>query len=80
MNILAELQRLKEANEQARRQALLDDPYAFNDAKPYWACQCCDYENHTKSMPAMDRTKWYAQQKPHKCPQCKSEALQPVGW
>lgn len=53
-----------------------DDIYeSFPKSKPFWSCEECGYESHTKPMPK-DREKFYAKvhatQGPT-CPKCKSE-------
>jgi predicted Zn-ribbon and HTH transcriptional regulator len=56
-----------------------DDPWDEPLTDPFWRCEECNYENHTKPMPP-DREKFYKKGIAYKCPKCKSEALMPVGF
>lgn len=50
---------------------------------PYWRCESCGHESHTKAMP-VDRQKFYDnihyKGVAPKCPKCKSESFMPFGF
>lgn len=65
-----------------------DDGEDFYDAfdeeskQPFWRCEECGHESHTRPMPK-NREAYY--QKMHKgigtkCPKCKSETFVPIGF
>jgi predicted Zn-ribbon and HTH transcriptional regulator len=54
----------------------------YERTKPFWRCQECGYENHTRPMPK-DRNAFYervAKTESPKCPKCKSVGFMPVGF
>ncbi len=52
----------------------------LSETKPFWRCEECGAEDHTKAMPK-SREKFYQKAEPaHKCQVCKSQTLMPVGF
>ncbi len=52
----------------------------LSETKPFWRCEECGAEDHTKPMPE-SREKFYQKvELAHKCRVCKSQALMPVGF
>lgn len=56
-----------------------NDEDGFEDRAPFWQCQECGFENHTKPMPK-SKALWNARKEFPLCPKCRSEAFVPVGW
>lgn len=60
----------------------LINPQEDSDSKPFWRCESCGHEDHSRAMPP-DRQAFYAGNRPKwltVCPRCKSDDFTPVGY
>lgn len=51
----------------------------YEPSKPFWRCESCGAEDHTKPLPR-DREAFYRDPKPAKCKRCGSDDMTPVGF
>lgn len=56
-----------------------EEDSSSEERKPYWFCEECCHESHTRQMPK-DREKWYQGKGWILCPKGKSESFHPVGF
>ncbi len=70
--------------ENGKHHGLLSGPIRKDEVKaePYWLCQECGHEDHTRPMP-VNKNEFYekvSKKGSPKCPLCKSVGFMPVGF